>query len=438
MRALGPGAAGLLILVLGCGRERGTVRPDVLLISIDTLRADHLGCYGYPLETSPNLDRFAREEAIVFEQSVSQAPATIPSHASLFTSVIPPRHGLFAQSGSRISKATPTIPEILARAGYATRSWNGGGQVRGGLGFGRGFERYESLRDERFADVVDRAVAWLREDPPDRPFFLFLHTYEVHAPYTPLLEHLDRFDQGYEGPLPIHLTPHLLGEITAHPEDYTDADRRHVVHTYDAEIHSMDAAFGRLVAFLRKTGRLDRMLVLFTSDHGEEFGEHGAVGLHARSLYEELVRVPLLLKLPGGRGAGRRVDAQVQGIDVMPTILAAAGVPPPPTAEGVDLAEVLEGRVDPDRPAVAQRWSRDRRLPISVRTRRWKLHDQKLFDLRDDPRETRDRAAEEPEELARLRAIQARARAAKPYPAESRTAIDPETREQLRQLGYVK
>ena len=286
----------------------------MVLVSIDTLRPDHLGCYGYTRPTSPNLDAF-RKDAVLFDQAFAHAPSTLASHAAILASLLPPHHGASISNDLALPREVLTLAEVLKEAGYTTASYNGGIQLDPAWGLDQGFDVYasvkprgapaESLVDktDRFAHQVDRAAAWIR-GRRSPGFFLFLHTYEVHHPYSPEPDDLALFRGSYDGPLPDLVTVELLKEVNGGKRPVDDRDRQHIVDTYDAEIRSMDRAFGTLVALLKERKLYDAALVIVTSDHGEEFGEHGQMGWHSHTLYDELLRVPLLVKLPKSRRAG--------------------------------------------------------------------------------------------------------------------------------------
>jgi len=343
---------------------------NVLVVSIDTLRADHLGCYGYPRPTSPNIDRF-RKESVLFRTAIAHAPSTEPSHASIFTSMIPAHHGALRAKRVPISKNVVTMAEILRSAGYRTVSFNGGGQVGAPYGFDRGFEVYESSPG-KFSEKVGAAIDWLDENA-DGKFFLFLHTYEVHAPYQSTGDYLKLFEKNYSGTLPETIAPGLLIKINSGAVGIDGADVQHIVNAYDAQIRSMDDAFGRLITHLRSTRRQDRTLIVFTSDHGEEFGEHGQIGRHSHALYDELLRVPLIVRMPGARFASTVVERQVRGIDILPTVLDVLGLQSLAQFEGSTLTGLLLQRQEDERVAVSQLDTTDRLPPSSIRTESRKL-----------------------------------------------------------------
>ncbi len=407
--------------------------PNLVVVSVDTLRADHLGCYGYPRPTSPEIDRFRRDAAL-FEHAIAQAPSTLPSHASLLTSLVPQRHGASWAARRALPEEVVTLPEVLRRHGYRTAAFTGGGQMHPSNGLAQGFDLYRVTGPLPLAETVAAALPWLDEHR-EGPFFLFLHTYETHHPYTPDPETLALFDGGYDGPLPAKIRVGLLDRVNRGELAIGPRDLAHIVAAYDAEIRSMDRGFGELVRQLRERGLYDRTAIVLTSDHGEEFGEHERVGWHSHSLYDELLRVPLLIRFPGGRHAGAAVAAQVRSLDVAPTALAALGIAPPPEFEGVDLAAILAGHGAP-LAAVSRRDVRDLEI-VSLRTAGWKLYGERLFDLAADPGERVDVAAAHPEAVAALRRLLAEATAAGPVAPAPAAEPDRRLLEELRALGYV-
>lgn len=415
--------------------------PAVVLVSIDTLRPDHLGCYGYSRPTSPEIDRF-RKEAVLFREVVAHASSTLSSHASIFTSLLPAHHGASIHDRSGLRPDVPVLAELLRNAGFATASFNGGGQLYPIWGLGRGFDVYESsaeAEDEELgADTLRERLAaatpWI-ESVREKPFFLFLHTYEVHHPYTPTPERLAAMETGYAGRLPGRISIRLLEKINSGRKALEPGDLEHIVAAYDAEISSADAGFAELLALLRRLGRYDSSLIVLMSDHGEAFGERGRVGWHGDTLYDEQIRIPLIVRLPGGRLRGRAVDRQVRGIDVAPTILSLLGLPIPREFSGVAID--IAGRAAGHPPwAVASIDGSPNEL--AVRTSRWKWYQGRLYDLVADPGETTDVAARhaaiaEDLEGRLLALLKARAPAGR-TPVE----VDSRMRERLKALGYVE
>jgi arylsulfatase A-like enzyme len=413
----------------------------VVFVSIDTRRPDHLGCYGYPRPTSPEIDRF-RQEAILFEQAVAHAPSTLSSHASMFTSLLPPHHGASVLDRSAVAPTVTLLAELLRDAGFATASFNGGGQLHPVWGLDRGFDVWESfaasegdrLGEDTFQERLDAARGWL-ESVRDEPFFLFLHTYEVHHPYTPEPERLALMESGYEGRLPGHISIRVLEKINDGIKELRPGDREHIVATYDAEISSADAGFGELLDRLREMGRYDPSIIVLTSDHGEAFGERGRIGWHGDSLFDEQLRIPLLVRLPGGRLAGTTVAEQVRGVDLAPTLLSLLGLPIPEGFSGavVDVA----GRADTDRPwalAGVDGFPNE----LAVRTPRWKWYQGRLFDLTADPGERADVASQHPEVEQDLAGELAELMQSRPPAGQTPIEVDEELEERLRALGYVE
>jgi arylsulfatase A-like enzyme len=422
----------------GCtgGRVSAPV-PDgprrIILISLDTVRADHLGIYGYDLPTSPALDRFAAS-AVVFDDAVAQASATLASHASILTSRIPRHHGASFANRHGLGAGVPTLAGLLRDAGYRTAAFTGGGQLDRRFGLDRGFEEYRETRfNQNFHDTAGLGIEWLRAHRGER-VFLFLHTYEPHHPYV--ARGLRGLESDYDGPLPPVISLELLKEIKSGSREIDERDLRHIVNAYDNDLRSTDDGFRRLHRFLRRQGLLEDALIVVTSDHGEEFGEHGSVGWHGHTLYEELLRVPLIVKLPGNAHAGTRVPSSVRGLDIAPTILELAGVPVPDGFQGVSLRPLMSpGSLSVDRPALSELDA----VPSSVSYRRrpWKLDGARLFDLDADPLEARDLAPVEPERLESLNQSVREWLGILPPPAPERVELEDSTLEQLRALGYL-
>jgi arylsulfatase A-like enzyme len=434
-------AAAIAVSSSGCAASPRRPASAVVLVSVDTLRADHLGCYGYGKPTSPEIDRFSRE-AVLFRRVVAHASSTLPSHASMLTSLLPAHHGASFKKRSALRAGVPTLAEALRRAGFATASFNGGGQVHRTWGLDRGFEVYVSATDASETEVgrdtmrqqVAAAEPWLKK-AGERPFFLFLHTYEVHHPYTPTPERLARMESGYSGTLPDRISYRLLERINTGEKALRPGDLEHIVATYDAEILGADAGFGELVRLLRRLGRYDSTLVVFTSDHGEAFGERGRVGWHGDTLYDEQLRVPLIVKLPGGRLGGATVQDQVRCIDFAPTVLSVLGLPVPPEFSGAAID--FQGRAVGHPPwAVANIDGSSQELAVS--TSRWKWYEGRLYDLVEDPGERRDVAPLHPDvdrDLSgKLLAMLRSREAAMTTPVQ----VQADVQEQLRALGYVR
>jgi arylsulfatase A-like enzyme len=353
----------------------------VVVYLVDTLRADHLGLYGYRRGTDPELRRFARD-GVVFDTAIASSSWTKPSVASLFTSLPASEHRC-VQFYTPLDPSFVTLAERMREAGFAT-----GAVVANRLvhakdgGFDQGFMYFTSPPEPQGAvEVVDEALRFL-DDRRGLPTFLYVHALDPHSPYSPP----PPFDHRY-GPAPTPARP------ASEPYHYRKReDLARIVAQYDGEIAYGDREFGRFVQALKQRGLYERALIVFLSDHGEEFLDHGD-WVHGHTLFDELVRVPLVVKYPGNRHAGRRVGRQVQLLDVLPTVLQTQGmpVPPAPAVAGRPLEESFDAR--PERPAVFETKYREY-VAYGARTRGRKyvhqVHPQPrelFFDLARDPRE---------------------------------------------------
>ena len=383
--------------------------PLAIVYLVDTLRADHTGVYGYPRRTTPELDAFAKD-AVVFERAIAHASWTKPSVASILTSRLPAQHRA-VQLRDPLDPANPTIARRLAERGFSTGAAIANSVIYDAeSAFDPGFELFAGLHgeDDRRSKlvgadaVVDSALAFLRTRR-GLPTFLYAHTMDPHVPYAPP----PPFDRMFE--------PHATEE---HPgrdprTDYKEPlDRERMIAQYDGDVAFGDREFGRFVRELKAAGLYDGALIVFLADHGEEFLDHGR-WLHGRSLFDELIRVPLVVKFPRSRWAGKRISEQVQGMDVLPTVLEALGQPLPSDIGGVPLQRAIEGGGKP-RAALAEISHRGF-VAHAVRTeqdkyiRRFSPDEGTLyFELDRDPGE-RDNRAEQ--NVQRVRQLEARAEA---------------------------
>jgi len=455
----------VLVALVGCRSEPHSLDCgdcNLLLVSIDTLRADRLGCYGGPRPTSPALDALAAE-SILFEHAVSASYLTAESHASIFTSSLPSVHEISnasAMVGNSLAPGLVTMAEALAAAGLRTEGFHGGGNVASIFGFGRGFDRYQVAHD--LAD----AASWIRHESGGRRFFLFLHTYHVHDPYTPRVESLRRL--GIEPREDVEIEHSALereagdGGFAAIRDRFWSqidrddpADVAYALALYDAEILEVDELVGGLVRDVLEAA--PRTLVVITSDHGEAFGEHGRF-LHD-SLYEEAVHVPLILRHPHRRAS--RISGTFSQLDLAPTLLDLLDVPRPVSFQGRSQRAFLESGGPIERPAIAEKMlleklegeSRPRvtRYEASGTFGPLKVHLRsasrvvQLYDLAEDPRERIDLAAERTElrdrALADLeRVLAASDTFARQFPRDALPRdfqLPPELARQLRALGYL-
>lgn len=351
VRRLGVAAVFVLLTLAaqtGCHRAK----PDVYLLLVDTLRADHLGLYGYERHTSPNLDRFAAS-AVVFEKVVAPAPWTLPSVGSVMTGIYPGAHGLRARTQAAgmtaLRPAVSTLAEAFAGEGYrtvavVTNPWLTSGEH----GLARGFEEYVPLEMANARAVNERSKRLIdREDP--RPLFLYLHYMDPHGPYN----RLPRFKAAGLGPLPVGSVRELDAKERARMPDYLRlpgaTNLGSYVQLYDRAIRFWDDSFGDWVAWVDARSADSPPVIAVVADHGEEFAERGGWS-HGETLYEEQLSVPWLMRLPGG-SPRRVVDRVVSLIDVAPTLLSVARIPVPETMMG---SNVLDDGFRLDRPVYAE------------------------------------------------------------------------------------
>ena len=316
-------------------------RPDLILLMCDSLRADHLGCYGYWRPTSPGLDQLAARGTL-FEQCYSVRGFTGPAFASLFTGLTTRSHGVLDHGPNALPPEVPLLPELLREAGYRTVALFSNDVIeRVGLDR-RGWDEVELAPDER---LIDRAVAILAEPAAaerPQPLFLWLHLYPPHSPYLPREPYLGEFDPDYRGPATGERE--YLFSVTAGVESQSARDRARVVALYDANVRYVDTLLG---AVLEAAAARRSALICFASDHGEELGDHSDYFFHAASVYRAAVHIPWIMSGLARLPAGRRVPRVVSQIDILPTLLELLGVPAPVGIDGESVARFI---VAPDRP----------------------------------------------------------------------------------------
>jgi arylsulfatase A-like enzyme len=432
---------------LSCRPARSTPPRVVVLVSIDTLRADHVGAYGYSRATTPNLDAFAKE-GTVFEDAMSPSPWTLPAHASLLTGLYPGRHGVVTHE-SRLPASVSTLAEAMGKSGFITAAVVNSHRLSPHYGLQKGFWKFRYVAEEAGqrepgSAITDQAVHWLKRYAGER-VFLFVHYYDVHSDYASRPEFEELFLRPYEGPADgttRGLRAHRTGELR-----YGAADAERLVDLYDAGIRQMDHELSRLFAAIQAHAGASGALVMVTSDHGEEFLERGGV-LHGRTQFQEMLHVPLVVHGPGVP-RGRRIETPVSLVDVPPTLLRLAGIEPPSGLDGEDLSNLL-GPAPPAhlsrRALFAAADHQDDRFDErhAVRRGSFKLHadramrETRLFDLDADPGEERDLSAERPDVRRDLGAHLARyGELARPS-ASATGAISPEDRARLESLGYLQ
>ncbi len=410
----------IVVLTFACGRETAApasaTSSPVIIISIDTLRADHLPAYGAKGVETPSIDAFAND-AILFENAYSHVPLTFPSHVTLLTGLLPEETGVRNNLGYRFDPAAhPSIPTLLKSEGYLTGAAVSAYVLRGATGLGAAFDEYDDRIDrsteggsmgelQRSGDrTAAVATEWILQKK-DQPFFYLLHLFEPHAPYAP-------------------------------PEPFAS---RYASQPYDGEIAATDAILGRFLDALKKNGIYDRATILLLSDHGEGLGDHGEAQ-HGIFLYREAIHVPLLLKLPHGEMKGKRVASPVQLADVLPTIADLAGFDVPERAKGVSLVGIARGGAPTTRrifsetmyPRIHLGWSN---LASLVDETHHYIHSPRpeLYDLGSDIAEKRNVLSEQRRVYASMRSeVEAHDRSLE-LPAN----VDPEEAAKLAALGYL-
>lgn len=437
----------LLVTVSACGPAAEP--PSLVLVSLDTLRADRLGCYGYQRDTTPSLDRLAGE-AVLFERAVSQANETVRSHRSFLTSAYP------TEAMVRDNRAM--LSDLLRRAGFATGAFTDGGPMSKDFGFHQGFDEFVEWGNGLDLKRI-QALEWLDSLPEGRRFFLFLHCFDIHAPYAPPRAYCEIFGKGN----PSTIEPQETAEIgrrirNIHSDGQGDApaeamvlsndDRRRMSDLYDCGIRYTDEVLDQFFRDLDTRGLFENTIVVVLSDHGEEFWDHGSV-LHGHTLYQEMTHVPLIIRVPGL--PARRVDQRVALIDLLPTLLDILELNPLQGAAGVSLAPLLRGDAAA-RGGGALISEGMESGHYSVIEEGYKLirrpdrRQYELYDLEQDPLEKVDISGREKERVARMSQVMRRhheSLAALPRPGPPKAPpvgkpLDPRTVDRLRQLGYLE
>ena len=480
---------------LGCGGDPGEARPfeHIVLISLDTTRADHLGCYGSSQVQTPSIDSIA-EQGVVFTDVTAPAPTTLASHTSMMTGCYPQTHGI-PRNGFVINQSNVMLAEILQSIGFHTAAFLGSFALERRFAFNQGFdcfdENFEVLIKPGGVDqnqrsgmkVAQAALRHLDEAHPEH-LFLFAHFFDAHLPYDPpeayarrhmrpgepLKGSMNDAEQlvahhqyavtgeavGLSGIVTLGLTTQLVEEARHKPFKRDELFAR----LYSAEIEGVDAAVGELLRGLDERGYLEDALVIITGDHGETFWEHGDVWNHGLWVHQTTVSIPMILRFPHGRYRGLRIDEPVSTIDLLPTLVDLLDVPLPARVDGVSLLPLLEQEAFERGPLFSQatqpmgrhegqhEW-RDLQKPRCIRAGKWKyihapyLDLEQLYDLESDPGEMHNLLRSEPLD-ASLVEVRNRLRAqldqwvagAHPLPTEMNNAQMQETMERLRALGY--
>lgn len=419
-----------LILLLAVGgavvlrfvRQRTEVAKEirhVILISIDTCRADYLGCYGYPHGTTPNIDRFANE-AVLFKNVISPVPTTLPAHSSMLTGTIPPYHGVHGNIHYKLAQQNLTLPEILKQQGFITAAVISAFVLDAQFGLNQGFDYYNdrfvevqhnvSGAERRGDETTDFAIKWLEENK-DQKFFFFLHYYDPHAKYEP-------------------------------PEPFAT---KYTGNQYAGEVAFVDHCIGQVIEKLKKLDLYDSSLIIITGDHGEMLGEHGEED-HTYFIYQSAIKVPLIFKLPG-YSKSRKIDHTAGLIDIVPTICGLLGIETPAPVQGEDLSPYILQKQTPNQKKYlfceSLTPTRFNANPLlGVVTDRWKYIQTtrpELYDLETDPRETNNLINQKPQRARLLQdqlkqILEQSTRRGSP---DSKLKLDAQAIKLLQSLGYV-
>ncbi|HUT30593.1 MAG TPA: sulfatase [Sedimentisphaerales bacterium] len=340
----------------GQGPEPGS-HTNVILITISTLRADHLSCFGYNRRTTPNFDSFARTNAL-FRNAFAASGWMMPAHGSIFTSLYPTCHGA-THVDQVLADNQDTLAEILHDNGYYCMAFCCNPRLDSVHGFAQGFDLYDDysvsimldsmgfetgetvdINKRRTNDFInDAAIRWLRNNA-HQPFFMFVHYYDNHWDYLPPPPYDKLYDPNYGGPI-------NGAEIAREPlfsNPPPAADVQHIIDLYDGEVKQTDNDLGEMLQFLRQQRLLDNSIVIVAGDHGEQFYEHGHTS--HQGLFEELIHVPLAVSVPGPKAEGKNIDSLVSQVDILPTILDYLGIPVSGACQGKSLKPLIEGRAD--------------------------------------------------------------------------------------------
>ena len=391
-------------LILSCllflGYSSPTPPINVILISVDTLRPDHLHCYGYSRNTSPNIDRLANRGTL-FKRTVSTTTWTLPAHMALFTSLYDSVHGV-KTGNTRLDLERTTLSEVFKEHGYATAAFVSGPYLNRHFGFNQGFDQYQDLTDaqipaelmfqedalsgETLKDfiegkqkanraahrsitspiVTEAVLKWF--ETMEQPFFLFVHYFDVHYDFIPPGKYATLFDPEYDGEIS---GENFIRNPMVQP-GMPQEDLNHILALYDGEIAFTDYHIGLLLDDIEERGLSNNTLIVLTSDHGEEFFEHGVKG-HQLNLYEQTLRIPLLFSLPGRVQQGREIANLVRIIDVGPTILELADLSVPPEMMGRSLTPFLFGRMRGPAPPAFCELKTARKDLYGLRGEGWKV-----------------------------------------------------------------
>lgn len=439
-------AGGLSALAISCGgsapeEEAQATMPagphPIIVLDLNAVRADHLGCYGHAADTTPSIDALATE-SVLFEWAFTAAPDPAPAQASLLTGLYPDTHQFFDQT-TRLPEEAVTLAEALGEGGYKTAAFVDGGFLNEAFGLAQGFDEFHDAAGGGLAYIGPRAMSWLEQNAREN-FLLVIHTSDAHAPYEPPAQFMDGTG---EPPAGFASTPEALEALAGEePSPEREAKLAHAKALYDAELRYVDDWIGTLAAKLRELGLDRRATVVIVADHGQEFLEHGGM-LHG-SVHTPVSRVPLIVRLPGGQQAGRIPDI-VDSVDLAPTLMELAGVAAPASVQGESLVPMILGDGQP--PYLAYTASREGNGAWGVAMAGYRMVVREgagspaLYDLASDPLEQTDVAGENARQLEVLgtRLAEWKDMVGKAsFDPEKQQEVDEDTLEQLKGLGYIQ
>ena len=438
-----------LLCLSPCSAPPG--KTNIILITVDTLRQDHLGCYGYQRDTTPVIDKFANE-AVVFTQAISQSSLTLPSLASLITSTYPAKNGITTQDVYFTKLDYPTIIDILKGKGYMTAAFLPYGRVVGHwlkkatdyfFLYPYSKENVEAFSNAPF--LTSQAITWIRQNS-SLPFFAWIHYDETHAPYAPPFPHNTLYigDRMYNRnrKVPLGKDNTGLGGVPLKSNLNNNDNLDYYIAEYDGEIRYVDGWIGRFLDELKALRLYDEALIIISADHGEGFGEHNLYCMHGVFLYDELIRVPLIMKFPKRSPyTHAAVKKQVRLVDVMPTILGYLRCRAPKHIDGTSLLPLIGHAHGVKNTPLA--FSKVDSVN-AIRSEAWKLiynestHRYELYDLKDDPGEQRDVYYDEQEISSYLRNKLNNILDASPSPDKKSEIKDNDTKNFLKSLGYLE
>jgi len=422
-------------------------RKNIIMVSIDTLRQDHAGIYGYPKPTTPMLDRFAKT-ALIFTNAVSASSFTVPSVASLFTSLYPSEHGAIGKDEMTLSPENLTLAEILASNGYGTACFSASPFISPEFGFGQGFENFFLINSPHAHALNQLLIPWFLAHYQEQPFFLYIMYFDPHQPYEapPPYDALFQKDQAGKKLWPEKMLKQKPVRVSKLKPSISGTELEFVKSQYDSEVAYADHYLGQLLEKIGALGLLENSIVVVTADHGEEFIEHQGFG-HSRTLYREVLSVPFILYYPGISEPGRKIEQLVRTIDFLPTLLDLAGISSPPGIHGRSLKPLLLNRGQLNTlPAFAELrpFLNPKQYLKALDTQKFKLIQNspsqklELYDLSNDPQEMTDLATQFPESAAaRLQEMSELEKSfRKISPAKPKAVADEQ--KLLKSLGYAR